>query len=81
MEKTEHTGNCCDTDASKIESKILNQIESSIVTTVSVSGMDCADEIAAIQKSLNHSKVSKVTANLMTSQVSVAQKPKVSLMI
>jgi Cd2+/Zn2+-exporting ATPase len=75
MEKTEHTGNCCDTDASKIESKILNQIESSIVTTVSVSGMDCADEIAAIQKSLNHSKVSKVTANLMTSQVSVEHDP------
>lgn len=37
--------------------------------------MDCADEIAAIQRSLNHSKVAKVTANLMASVVSVEHHP------
>jgi Cd2+/Zn2+-exporting ATPase len=37
--------------------------------------MDCADEIAAIQSSLNHPKVAKVVANLMTSQVIVDHDP------
>lgn len=75
MEKTEHQNSCCNSDSPKVESKILNHIEGSSVSTFSVLGMDCADEIAAIQKSLTHSKIAKVTANLMTSQVSVEHDP------
>jgi Cd2+/Zn2+-exporting ATPase len=75
MEKTEHQDRCCNADSPKVESKILNHIEGSSVSTFSVLGMDCADEIAAIQKSLTHSKIAKVTANLMTSQVSVEHDP------
>ncbi|MFN9066756.1 MAG: cation transporter, partial [Bdellovibrionales bacterium] len=75
MEKIKHKDNCCDSDSPKVESKILNHIEGSSVSTFSVLGMDCADEIAAIQKSLTHSRIAKVTANLMTSQVSVEHDP------
>ena len=44
----------------------------------SVSGMDCADEIAAIQNALSRSKIGKVSANLMTSQVLVEHDPSIS---
>ena len=75
MEKTEHQDSCCNSDSPRVESKILNHIEGATVSTFSVSGMDCADEIAAIQKSLTHSKIARITANLMTSQVSVEHDP------
>ena len=75
MEKNKHHDNCCSTDSNQVESKVLRQISQATVSNFYVSGMDCADEIAAIQKSLNHPKVAKVTANLMTSQVSVDHDP------
>lgn len=40
-----------------------------------VSGMDCADEIAAIRKSLSIDKIFKVEANLMSSTVNVWHSP------
>lgn len=46
-------------------------ITDSQTSKFSVSGMDCADEISAIQKSLNHPEVSGVSANLMSSEVIV----------
>jgi copper chaperone CopZ len=66
---------CCNSDNSKVEEKIMNRIEKTVTSVFSVSGMDCADEIAAIQKSLTHSKIAKITANLMTSLVSVEHDP------
>lgn len=75
MEKTKHKDNCCHPEASEVESKVIHQIAGSTVSTFVVSGMDCADEIAAIQKSLTHSKIAKITANLMTSLVSVEHDP------
>ena len=75
MEKTKHKDNCCHPKVSEVESKVINQIAGSTISTFAVSGMDCADEIAAIQKSLTHSKIAKITANLMTSLVSVEHDP------
>lgn len=51
------------------------QLTNSQTSNFSVSGMDCADEIAAIQQSLNHPLVSGVSANLMTSEVSITHSP------
>ncbi len=73
---TEHNhDSCCASDTPKSETKVINQIANSKVSVFSVSGMDCADEISAIQKTLSHTKIAKVTANLMTSQVSVEHDP------
>ncbi len=74
MDQTTNHDNCCSPGHSPDE-KVLNQIENTIVSVFSVSGMDCADEISAIQKSLNHPKVAKIYANLMTSQVTVNHDP------
>jgi len=41
------------------------------VTQFRVAGMDCADEIAAIQKSLEHADIHQVTASLMSSMVTI----------
>lgn len=74
MKNHGHTDNCCSTDTTT-EDKILNEINNSVVSAFSVSGMDCADEIVAIQNSLNHPKIAKLSANLMTSQVTVHHDP------
>lgn len=55
--------------------QILGQ---SLTSTFQVSGMDCADEIQAIQKSLLHPQIGTVIANLMTSQVVVTHAPELS---
>lgn len=62
-------------NSTQVEEKVLNRIEGAVTSVFFVSGMDCADEIAAIQSSLNHPKVAKVVANLMTSQVTVDHDP------
>jgi Cd2+/Zn2+-exporting ATPase len=54
---------------------VHNKLSKSTTSTFHVSGMDCADEIAAIQNSLNQPKIGKVTANLMSSQVQVEHDP------
>ncbi|OYZ23510.1 MAG: heavy metal translocating P-type ATPase [Bdellovibrio sp. 28-41-41] len=64
-----------DKNSTQVEEKVLNHIEGTVTSVFLVSGMDCADEIAAIQSSLNHPKVAKVVANLMTSQVTVDHDP------
>ena len=67
---------CCSHDETQpITSIQLNKISHATSSTFKVSGMDCADEIAAIQKSLMDSRVAKVTANLMSSQVIVIHAP------
>lgn len=62
---------CCDSHSESQSSITVNKIKDSTVTTFSVAGMDCADEIAAIQKALSKPKIGKITANLMSSQVIV----------
>lgn len=59
------------------ETKVLignkNLSDSDLVESVfTVSGMDCADEIAAIDSSLKLSEIASVEANLMTSTVKVS---------
>lgn len=75
MKSNEPNDACCNSDSQKIETTILNRLAESSVSTFTVAGMDCADEIQAIQKALNHPMIGTVTANLMTSQVSVAHDP------
>jgi Zn2+/Cd2+-exporting ATPase len=75
---TEHEKeNCCAADGPKASTKEINQIANTKTSLFSVSGMDCADEINAIQASLNHPKIARVTANLMTAQVSVQHDPSI----
>ena len=73
---SEHNNDkCCATDGTKASTKSINQIANAKTSVFSVSGMDCADEINAIQAALTHPKIARVTANLMTSQVSVEHDP------
>lgn len=53
----------------------VNKLTKSTTSTFNVSGMDCADEIAAIQNSLSIPKIGRVSANLMSSQVQVEHDP------
>lgn len=58
-----------------MEQKNLKEHKTSVFA---VSGMDCADEIAAIQNALDKPKIGKISANLMTSQVFVEHDSSVS---
>jgi len=73
------TKNCskdCDSSTEKLAESIeINNLSSTTVTTLSVLGMDCADEVTAIQKQLQHPKIAKISTNLMTSQVVVEHAP------
>lgn len=75
MSSEHENESCCATDATKASTKQMNQIANTKISLFSVSGMDCADEINAIHASLDNPKIAKVTANLMTSQVSVEHDP------
>lgn len=71
-----HTHNhCCDSHSSENKSVHYNKLETSVVSTFYVDGMDCADEIVAIQRSLSIAKIGNVSANLMSSQVKVEHDP------
>lgn len=52
--------------------------EGSVETTFKVKGMDCADEIAAIERSLKHSSIFKIDANLMNELVTIYHDSSVS---
>ncbi len=49
-----------------------------VVTKFVVAGMDCGDEVAAIQNALKDPGVLEITANLMTATVEVKHSPSVS---
>lgn len=57
---------------------VVNKLLKSTTSTFNVIGMDCADEIAAIQNSLSIPKVGRVSANLISSQVQVEHDPDLS---
>lgn len=69
---------CCGPKATGEQSVEINRIAGATKSTFSVAGMDCADEIAAIQKALSRPKIGRVTANLMSSQVMVEHDPTLS---
>ncbi len=62
---------CCGTKKEEIKKNEQVVSASSVVSTFKVSGMDCADEIDAVQKTLSIPQVSKVDANLMNETVTV----------
>lgn len=73
--------NCCDHGDSKEKPKPnLNKTDltGSVLTKYKVSGMDCADEVAAVQQALNIPGVNNVDANLMTETVTVAHDKEVT---
>lgn len=73
--KPENDTHCCNNHGSQSESVNINSLTKSTTSTFSVSGMDCADEVSAIQKVLRRPEIGKVTANLMSSQVLVEHEP------
>jgi Zn2+/Cd2+-exporting ATPase len=89
--KNHHHDECCHHDhkhnhgPSHAHNKLappqtMGQVQqNSQMTQFRVSGMDCADEIAAIQKSLSHPDIHQVTASLMSSMVTIHHDPKLSL--
>ncbi|UYL09882.1 cation-translocating P-type ATPase [Bdellovibrio sp. SKB1291214] len=70
---------CCGSDeqgANRVSGKMdLDLPAGTVESTFKVSGMDCADEIAAIQSSLRIEQVFKVEAKLMSSTVQVWYSP------
>jgi len=74
---------CCDkgSNAQRVQ-KVQNNLNFSkdelIESVFTVAGMDCADEIAAINNSLKIGEVASVEANLMTSMVKVSHSNKIS---
>lgn len=71
---------CCDHGDAKSEAvpAKTGTIEGKILSKFKVSGMDCADEVAAVQQALNIAGVSNVDANLMTETVTVAHEKEVT---
>lgn len=58
--------------------KEMNDKPGSVVSKFNVAGMDCADEIAAIQGALNQPDVISINASLMASTVEVRHMPSIS---
>lgn len=77
MSEHKSSDSCCGSK-SEVSDRQLNAIQNSVSSVFKVSGMDCADEISAIQNSLNVPKVGRVSANLMTSKVTVEHDPSLS---
>lgn len=61
-------------DTQPVPHKIENGADS-IVTKFTVAGMDCADEVSAIQKVLAHAQIYSVRANLMSATIEVLHSP------
>lgn len=64
---------CCSTDkpASSAEKEFSSPDLNDVITTFKLSGMDCADEVSAIQNALKIDGVRKITANLMNETVTI----------
>lgn len=82
MGKTQ--SNCCDHDHT-LESESANEAvlkdkasrESLVETVFEVSGMDCSDEVTAIQSALRHDEIIQVNANLMAGTVTIRHLPSI----
>ena len=77
MHRDDSSEGCCNANSLIINQKSVDRNDNDEVTisVFSVSGMDCADEVGAIQKSLHVPRIQQVIANLMTSQVTVSHHP------
>ena len=79
--------NCCGNNHSNhltTETTISNaklSHENLIETVFEVSGMDCADEVTAIQAALRHDQIADVHANLMASTVRIRHLPSIGASI
>lgn len=74
---------CCDKGLSaqsvqKVQNNLNLSKDELVESLFTVAGMDCADEIAAINNSLKIGEVASVEANLMTSTVKVSHSDKIS---
>lgn len=78
MSKEHEPVDCCAKTDLLVEKTNVTNLSELKKSAFKVSGMDCADEIAAIQKQLIHPKISKISANLMTSIVSVEHSPDIT---
>lgn len=78
--KNDHSkhNHCCDHSGLTTETKTFTAVTEATVSVFKISGMDCADEIKAIQQALNVDDVAQVTANLMSSEVIVTHHPRLS---
>jgi Cd2+/Zn2+-exporting ATPase len=74
MDNKKHT-NCCEPDTTIEQLVKTNGLSGGTISTFSVSGMDCADEVAAIQKSLRNPLIGKISANLIASEIVVEHDP------
>lgn len=71
---------CCSTDkpASPSEKELSAPELNDVITTFKLSGMDCADEVSAIQNALKIDGVRKIAANLMNETVTINHAKSVS---
>ncbi|MCK6598212.1 MAG: cation-translocating P-type ATPase [Bdellovibrionaceae bacterium] len=72
MNQNDSIEKCCNDNTLISDPKMEGRKSEVIISVFSVTGMDCVDEVDAIQKSLDIPKVDRVIANLMTSQVTVS---------
>lgn len=78
-----NTHDCCDHSEKgnpPEQNKTLNQDllkENLIETVFNVSGMDCADEVTAIQGALRDNRIAQVNANLMSGTVRILHLPSI----
>ena len=73
-----HNHECCNTELSTSHFK-YNQLNEITTTQFYVTGMDCADEVQAVQKTLNHPLISQVHVQLMNSQIDVEHSPDLNI--
>ena len=73
---------CCNSTGGQDSSGVIDDksiTEDSLETFFNVKGMDCADEVSAIQRAVKHSSIFKVDVNLMNESVTVFHLPSLSI--
>src|SRR5690606_4125947 len=73
---------CCGhnhTHSKPAENTPVSKKESDVISTFKVVGMDCSDEVSAIQNAFKIEFVSGVEANIMKESVTVYHDPKLSV--
>lgn len=80
-EKAEHDccENSCSSSAPAVAPKPSAKPDNYVSTTFSVTGMDCADEVGAIQRALALPQVSSVHANIMAGKVAISHDPSLTI--
>lgn len=78
-DEQKHCCNCHDNDAATADGTVLNtDVVADRKTVLAITGMDCSDEVAALQKVLKPlAGVREVQANLMASKVTISHDDRV----